>query len=40
LIVDYRALLDRILGSLDAGRYDAALALVRLPEQVRGFGPV
>ena len=29
MIVDYRALLDRILGSLDAGRYDAALALVR-----------
>ena len=40
LIAEYEALVDGLLprlGSIDA---DAALVLLRLPEKIRGFGPV
>ena len=40
LIAQYRALLDTVLPGLNASGYPLALKLARLPEQVRGFGPV
>ncbi len=36
----YESLLDRIAAQLDGARFDLAIALARLPEQVRGYGPV
>src|SRR5688572_18672046 len=36
----YESLLDRIEAELDDSRFELALALARLPEQVRGYGPV
>ncbi len=36
----YEALLDRIAAELDGSRFELALALARLPEQVRGYGPI
>jgi indolepyruvate ferredoxin oxidoreductase len=40
LLARYEALLDRVMAELDDSRFELALALARLPEQVRGFGPV
>jgi indolepyruvate ferredoxin oxidoreductase len=40
LLARYESLLDRIEGELDECRFDVALELARLPEQVRGYGPV
>ena len=40
LVVDYKALVEDLLSRLDAVDFEAALALVRLPEQIRGFGHV
>ena len=40
LIRDYEALIEEILGALDADRLEAALALAALPDEIRGFGPI
>jgi indolepyruvate ferredoxin oxidoreductase len=40
LLSRYEALLDRVVAELDDSRFDLALALTRLPEQVRGYGPI
>jgi indolepyruvate ferredoxin oxidoreductase len=40
LLASYERLLGRIGSELDDARFDVALALARLPEQVRGFGPI
>jgi indolepyruvate ferredoxin oxidoreductase len=43
LIADYEGMLAHILDTLDApdaARLDAAIALARLPETIRGYGPV
>jgi indolepyruvate ferredoxin oxidoreductase len=36
----YEAVLDRIAAELDDSRFELAVALARLPEQVRGYGPI
>ncbi|WP_114971651.1 indolepyruvate ferredoxin oxidoreductase family protein [Rhodoferax ferrireducens] len=44
LITEYRASIDEVLAGLDrsrdAGQYALALAIARIPEQIRGFGHV
>ncbi len=40
LLARYEAVLDRVLTELDEQRFDTAVALARLPEQVRGYGPI
>ena len=40
LLLHYESLLDRIAAELDDSRFDLAVALARLPEQARGYGPV
>ena len=40
LIVEYRALVDELLGSLSADRLADAVALASLPEEIRGYGHV
>jgi indolepyruvate ferredoxin oxidoreductase len=40
LIAEYEELLDLFSRELDAARYETALRLASLPEDVRGFGPV
>jgi indolepyruvate ferredoxin oxidoreductase len=40
LLQDYERLLERVVAELDEGRFDLAVELVRLPEQIRGFGPI
>jgi indolepyruvate ferredoxin oxidoreductase len=40
LLARYEAALDRIGAELDDARFDLALSLARLPEQVRGYGPI
>ena len=40
LIVDYRALVEELLGSLSADRLNDAVALAALPEDIRGYGHV
>jgi len=40
LLAEYEALLDELVARLDAGTHATALALARLPEEIRGFGPV
>ncbi len=40
LIVDYAALVEEILGRLDAGNHALAVALAAIPEKIRGFGHV
>ena len=40
LIRDYEALIEEILGALDADRLAAALALAALPDEIRGFGTI
>ena len=36
----YEALLDEVAARLTAVNYKAAVQLVSVPEQIRGFGPV
>ncbi|MDX5362035.1 MAG: hypothetical protein LPL00_11165, partial [Alphaproteobacteria bacterium] len=40
LIRDYEKLVADILGALDARTHATAVALARLPQQIRGFGHV
>jgi indolepyruvate ferredoxin oxidoreductase len=40
LLAHYESVLDRITAELDDSRLGVALELARLPEQVRGYGPV
>ncbi|MEQ9464897.1 MAG: indolepyruvate ferredoxin oxidoreductase family protein, partial [Haliea sp.] len=40
LIVDYRALVSELLAELAPGNFELALQAARLPEDVRGYGPV
>jgi indolepyruvate ferredoxin oxidoreductase len=39
-LASYESLLDRIAAELDDSRFELAVALARLPEQVRGYGAV
>lgn len=40
LIEDYRSLIESLLPDLRADNYDAALALAKLPQDMRGFGHI
>jgi indolepyruvate ferredoxin oxidoreductase len=40
LLARYEAALERIVTELDDARFELALSLAALPNQVRGFGPV
>jgi indolepyruvate ferredoxin oxidoreductase len=40
LIVDYERTVADILGKLDRANLDTAVALARIPETIRGYGPV
>jgi indolepyruvate ferredoxin oxidoreductase len=40
LLARYEASLERIVAELDEARFEVALSLASLPNQVRGFGPV
>jgi len=40
LIADYEAMLTEILASLNADNHPFAVALAKLPDAIRGFGPV
>src|SRR5690606_22057388 len=40
LIAEYEAVIEEVLGALGPDNYDVAVALARLPEQIRGFGHV
>jgi indolepyruvate ferredoxin oxidoreductase len=40
LLARYESLLDRVCDELDEARFDLAIQLAKLPEQVRGYGPV
>lgn len=40
LIADYEATLDQVIAGLTPENYRFAVALARLPDQIRGFGPV
>jgi indolepyruvate ferredoxin oxidoreductase len=40
LLERYERLLDRIARELDESRFEIALELARLPERVRGYGPI
>jgi len=40
LIVDYEASMERIIRSLNVERHSAALAIARVPQDIRGFGHV
>jgi indolepyruvate ferredoxin oxidoreductase len=40
LVAEYRALIDELLPTLDAGRIGQAVALASLPEEIRGYGHV
>ena len=40
LIVDYERDLERLLANLGPDNLDAAIAIARLPQKIRGFGPV
>ena len=40
LIVDFESLLARILEEVDPSRLELALELTRLPQSIRGYGPV
>ena len=37
---DYEAMIDDVLATLDAQRHARALAIARVPEGIRGYGPV
>jgi indolepyruvate ferredoxin oxidoreductase len=40
LIAEYRASMDEVLGALDVTNCNTALAIARIPEQIKGFGHV
>ena len=40
LIVEYEAVLSRIVAELDESRLDLAMELAGLPDRIRGYGPV
>jgi indolepyruvate ferredoxin oxidoreductase len=40
LLARYEACLDRVADELDDSRFELALELLRLPDQVRGYGPI
>ncbi len=40
LIADYEALIEEIVGRLDAGNHATAVALASIPERIRGYGHV
>jgi indolepyruvate ferredoxin oxidoreductase len=40
LLARYEALLERVASELDESRFDLAVELAKLPEQVRGYGPI
>jgi len=40
LLERYESLLERIVAELDESRFELALELARLPDQVRGYGPI
>jgi len=40
LIDEYRACIDELLTSLDAGNHALALDIARIPEDIRGYGHV
>ena len=40
LIVDYEALVEKLLASLTLGNHGAAVKLAQLPEQIRGYDVV
>jgi indolepyruvate ferredoxin oxidoreductase len=40
LIAEYEATVEHIIETLDAGNRDAAVDLARVPELIRGYGPV
>ena len=40
LIVEYRASIDELLGSLNAANLSLATEIARVPEDIRGYGHV
>ena len=40
LVIDYEALLEKLIAELDALRLPLAIELTGLPREIRGFGPV
>jgi indolepyruvate ferredoxin oxidoreductase len=40
LIVDYTALVERLLSELTPANYDVAVKLARLPTKIRGYGHI
>ena len=40
LIGEYRASIDEILATLDAGKHTVAVEIARIPEQIKGYGHV
>ena len=40
LIADYEGLMDEVLGAVDDATLPTAVELARIPERIRGFGPV
>jgi indolepyruvate ferredoxin oxidoreductase len=40
LLARYEQVLERVLAEIDESRFDVALEFLRLPEQVRGYGPI
>jgi indolepyruvate ferredoxin oxidoreductase len=40
LVADYEAMLDEVLGKLDADNHPLAVGLAAIPEKIRGFGHV
>jgi indolepyruvate ferredoxin oxidoreductase len=40
LVKEYRVLLDELLAGLKPGNHQLAVAIVSIPEKIRGFGPV
>ena len=40
LIGEYRASIDEVLATLDAGNLPLALEIARIPEEIRGYGHV
>jgi indolepyruvate ferredoxin oxidoreductase len=40
LITDYENMIDDLLGKLSSDNHRFAVALARLPDEIRGYGPV
>jgi indolepyruvate ferredoxin oxidoreductase len=40
LLADYERLIERFVADLDDARFEIALELARLPNQIRGYGPI